>query len=82
MFGTCLHKYVITDAIKDQNVLRFGIEYILLDSFLLRAGIQSNPNRFSAGFVYTIFNFDIAYSFITHHIMPTTHQISIGFQIQ
>ena len=28
MFGTCLHKYVITDAIRDQNVLRFGIEYI------------------------------------------------------
>ncbi|OAD90142.1 deoxyribonuclease HsdR [Aequorivita soesokkakensis] len=28
LFGKCLHKYVITDAIKDQNVLRFGIEYI------------------------------------------------------
>lgn len=28
LFGTCLHKYVITDAIRDQNVLKFGIEYI------------------------------------------------------
>lgn len=28
LFGNCMHKYVITDAIKDQNVLRFGIEYI------------------------------------------------------
>ncbi len=28
LFGQCLHKYVITDAIRDQNVLRFGIEYI------------------------------------------------------
>jgi type I restriction enzyme R subunit len=28
LFGNCLHKYVITDAIKDQNVLRFGIEYV------------------------------------------------------
>lgn len=28
LFGTCLHKYVITDAIRDQNVLRFGIEYV------------------------------------------------------
>jgi len=27
LFGNCLHKYVITDAIKDGNVLRFGIEY-------------------------------------------------------
>jgi type I restriction enzyme R subunit len=28
LFGKCLHKYIITDAIRDQNVLRFGIEYI------------------------------------------------------
>lgn len=28
LFGDCLHKYVITDAIRDQNVLKFGIEYI------------------------------------------------------
>ncbi|MEG3658394.1 type I restriction endonuclease subunit R [Arenibacter palladensis] len=28
LFGTCLHKYVITDAIRDENVLRFGIEYV------------------------------------------------------
>lgn len=28
LFGKCLHKYVVTDAIRDQNVLRFGIEYI------------------------------------------------------
>ena len=27
LFGPCLHKYIITDAIRDQNVLRFGIEY-------------------------------------------------------
>lgn len=28
LFGECLHKYVITDAIADENVLKFGIEYI------------------------------------------------------
>jgi len=28
LFDNCLHKYVITDAIRDQNVLRFGIEYV------------------------------------------------------
>lgn len=27
LFGSCLHKYVITDAIRDENVLKFGIEY-------------------------------------------------------
>jgi len=28
LFDSCLHKYVITDAIRDENVLRFGIEYV------------------------------------------------------
>ena len=28
LFGDCLHKYVITDAINDDKVLPFGIEYI------------------------------------------------------
>ncbi|MCP5157791.1 MAG: type I restriction endonuclease subunit R, partial [Gammaproteobacteria bacterium] len=27
LFGKCLHKYVITDAIADDNVLKFSIEY-------------------------------------------------------
>ncbi|MCF8379407.1 MAG: type I restriction endonuclease subunit R [Bacteroidales bacterium] len=28
LFTKCLHKYVITDAIRDQNVLKFSVEYI------------------------------------------------------
>ncbi|MCG2462199.1 type I restriction endonuclease subunit R [Flavobacteriaceae bacterium F89] len=28
LFGSCLHKYVITDAIKDENVLKFAVEYV------------------------------------------------------
>lgn len=28
LFGGCLHKYVITDAIKDENVLKFAVEYV------------------------------------------------------
>lgn len=28
LFDDCLHKYVITDAIKDENVLKFAVEYI------------------------------------------------------
>ncbi|WP_338240065.1 type I restriction endonuclease subunit R, partial [Persicobacter diffluens] len=28
LFKECLHKYVITDAIKDDNVLRFAVEYV------------------------------------------------------
>lgn len=28
LFDKCLHEYVITDAIRDENVLRFSVEYI------------------------------------------------------
>jgi type I restriction enzyme R subunit len=28
LFHQCLHKYVITDAIRDENVLKFAVEYI------------------------------------------------------
>ncbi|MGF7449779.1 type I restriction enzyme subunit R domain-containing protein, partial [Klebsiella michiganensis] len=27
-FDKCLHKYVIVDAIRDENVLRFAVEYV------------------------------------------------------
>ena len=30
LFGKCLHRYTITDAINDQNVLKFLIEYVNL----------------------------------------------------
>lgn len=28
LFNECLHKYVITDAIRDENVLKFAVEYV------------------------------------------------------
>ena len=28
LFGDCLHRYLIVDAIKDENVLRFAVEYV------------------------------------------------------
>ncbi len=28
LFGKCLHKYVITDAVRDDNVLKFSVEYV------------------------------------------------------
>ncbi|GAB5526273.1 MAG: type I restriction endonuclease subunit R [Roseivirga sp.] len=37
LFEQCLHKYVITDAIRDRNVLKFSIEYI--STFKSKEGI-------------------------------------------
>ncbi len=38
LFDECLHKYVITDAIRDRNVLKFSIEYI--STFKSKEGIK------------------------------------------
>ena len=67
---------------KDSEI-RFGIEYKLMESLTIRTGLQSNPNRFSGGFEFgniklaTLYNFNFSYSFLTHHVLPTTHQFSI-----
>ncbi|OUT37372.1 MAG: hypothetical protein CBB66_06860 [bacterium TMED6] len=59
--------------------IRLGIEYKIMDSFTIRTGLQSNPNRFSGGFQYSLIdNIDISYSFLTHHVLSTTHQFSIS----
>lgn len=38
LFGECLHRYVITDAIRDENVLKFSVEYIR--TFKSKDGVQ------------------------------------------
>ena len=40
LFGDCLHKYVITDAIKDENVLKFAIEYV--GKYKQKEGAETN----------------------------------------
>jgi type I restriction enzyme R subunit len=40
LFHDCLHKYVITDAIRDENVLKFAIEYV--GKYKQKEGSQNN----------------------------------------
>ena len=63
----------------DSQQVRFGIEYHLFNNFILRTGVQNNSSRFSGGFVLSLQTLNIEYGFITHHIMPITHQVSISF---
>ena len=56
----------------DESSFRFGVEYELSSSFLLRTGIQLNPNRYGAGFSYKINNFELSYSILTHSVLPLT----------
>ena len=66
----------------ENQQISFGIEYYLLQNFVIRTGVQSNSNRFSGGFEYHFSRLKFAYGFITHHIMPVTHQLSIELKIK
>ena len=61
----------------DEGSFRFGVEYDLNTSILIRTGIQINPNRFGAGFSYKIKNFELSYSLLTHSVLPLTDVFNI-----
>ena len=40
LFGECVHKYLLTDAIRDENVLKFSVEYIR--TIKLKEGVKED----------------------------------------
>ncbi|MEQ6122655.1 type I restriction endonuclease subunit R [Pseudotenacibaculum sp. MALMAid0570] len=69
LFDKCLHKYVITDAIRDENVLKFSVEYI--STFKMRddvvdinvedideTEVMNSPSRLEGIVNYIISNHD------------------------
>ncbi len=61
--------------------ISFGQEYGVSDYLFVRAGVQTEPVRFSAGFslYYSQFGFD--YSVIQHSVLPLTHVLSMGYTL-
>ena len=54
-----------------------GMSYHILDNIFLRAGVMTNPNRFATGFEILVKKIRINYAFMTHPVLPLSHQISI-----
>ena len=61
----------------NESSFRFGIEYSLTSSFLLRTGIQINPNRLGAGFSYKFKIVELSYSLLTHPVLPITEAFNL-----
>tara|TARA_Y100001935_G_scaffold46089_1_gene37872 strand:+ start:65 stop:946 length:882 start_codon:yes stop_codon:yes gene_type:complete len=57
---------------------RTALQYKLNRSFQLNTGVQINPNRFGIGFSYQKDSFNISYGYLTHHVLPGTHQFNFG----
>ena len=56
-----------------------SIKYQINKMLCLNTGVQINPNRFGIGFVIRKNNISLSYGYITHHVLPGTHQSNIGF---
>ena len=64
----------------DSPQLKSSVKYQLNKILCFNAGIQANPNRFGIGFILEIKNLSLSYGYLTHHVLPGTHQSNIGFR--
>ena len=55
-----------------------SLQYKINSILSLNSGIQINPNRFGCGVTISKSSFSFIYSFLTHHVLPATHQCTIG----
>lgn len=60
---------------------RFGAEFEPISGFALRAGMASNPDRFSSGFGIAKNIFKVDYAFFTHNDLGLTHQLSFSIHL-
>ena len=58
-----------------------GLEYKLGSKYSILTGMQSQPNRLSAGLKLDIKGIRIEYGVITHPVLPLTHAITMNFHI-
>ena len=54
-----------------------GFSYEISKKVFLRSGMQTSPNRFSSGVEFNFKNISVSYGFITHPVMPSSHQVSL-----
>ena len=59
-----------------------GLIYKLNHILSLSTGFQSNPNRMGAGFQIHAMKINFGYGLLTHHVLPITHQFSLGWAVE
>ena len=59
-----------------------SLKYQVNKVLCLNTGVQINPNRFGIGFIVRKGNISLSYGYLTHHVLPGTHQSNIGFSFK
>ena len=60
--------------------IKGGLNYSLNSMINLMMGLQANPNRFGLGAKFKFMNQVITYGFLTHPVLPITHQVSLSLR--
>jgi hypothetical protein len=63
----------------DKTQYRAGLEYRLIPWLIIRTGVDTEPNRIGFGFGIEKWGILADYAFISHPILPETHQFSVGY---
>lgn len=73
--------FTVYQAIGNQKTqYRAGIEYRIAPWLILRTGVNTEPNRIGFGFGLEKFGAMIDYAYISHPVLPETHQFSLGYR--
>lgn len=70
------------DLYKDvdyEPIIKAGIEYVIVDKFYLRTGINTNPVKGYFGAGLYLNRFQIDYAVGTHQLLGTSHQASVSY---
>ena len=71
--------FALTRSIGLPLLVMGGFEYIYNSIITLRVGAQSNPSRLGLGITINKNNIKLNYAALSHHVMPVTHQFSLGY---
>jgi hypothetical protein len=63
----------------DKTQYRVGLEYKIMPWLAVRTGLDTEPNRVAFGFGIEKWGILADYAYISHPILPETHQFSLGY---
>jgi len=63
----------------EKTQYRIGLEYRIMPWLVLRTGVNTEPNRIGFGFGIEKWGVLADYAFISHPLLPETHQFSLGY---
>jgi hypothetical protein len=68
--------------VRHDLIVKGGIEQILFDMLVLRAGVSNNPDKFSVGMGVKYSGFEFGYAGYSHPFLGWTHHMEVSFTFE